>query len=132
MSSSELHRLRLLCPKVYERLVRTLVRSNREDGISLQRLAVERDGAGVLLLAHKIKGAALLAGANDVLTACLHLETRVAHSPGKTCLGLTQTCRDAMDALERRLIDDLSTDYGRSGTRLNKRRPKGPSIMIDV
>lgn len=132
ISDSELHRLKVLCPQAYERLVKTLVRSNREDAISLQRLALDQDAAGVLLLVHKIKGAALLAGATDVLNACLHIETTVTHNPQKTCLGLLQACRDAMDALERQLIEDLNANYDRSDTFFGKHISKGPSIMSDI
>lgn len=105
-SGSELDKIRLLSPESYGPLVNELVRTHRQEGQELERLARLDDRAGLVRVAHKIRGGAQLAGDDALAEACRVIEQIVCEvdSPEYSShVGHVLAC---IQALEARLLLD--------------------------
>ena len=87
-----------------KRLLEELLRSNRDDLASLLKLPLTEDLEPFYNLAHRIKGAARIVGAHDLIKQCEALEQA---SPS-TLLACRNAVQRAMESLEKAMVNELA------------------------
>ena len=87
-----------------KRLLEELLRSNRDDLQSLLELPLTEDPEPFNNLAHRIKGAARIVGAHDLIKQCEALEQA---SPA-TLPACRTAMQRAMESLEQAMVNELS------------------------
>ncbi|MDH4556001.1 transporter substrate-binding domain-containing protein [Pseudomonas sp. BN417] len=91
-------------------LVNELLETNRRDLVPLAELVERGDAPGLAELAHRLKGAARVVRAEQLIDACVRLE-QVCKSSQLEALGTAaEALRQAMLALERGLLAQLAGD----------------------
>ena len=87
-----------------KRLLEELLRSNRDDLESLLKLPLTEDPEPFNNLAHRIKGAARIVGAQDLIEQCEALE-QASPSTLQACRAAVQR---AMESLEEAMVNELA------------------------
>lgn len=103
-TGGELEKLRVLCPDAYAPLVDELINTNHQDAERLQQLLADGELKKLGGLAHKIKGGAQLADAQDLIGACVQLESFVHKGDTDECGQQIETIILIMQSLEQRLL----------------------------
>jgi len=106
-TGGELEKLRVLCPDAYSPLVKELINTNNQDAARLEQLIVDKELKKISSLAHKIKGGAQLADAQDLIEACVELESLVHRDDANGCDAQIKTLIQIMQSLEQRLLATL-------------------------
>ncbi|GLH41379.1 hybrid sensor histidine kinase/response regulator [Pseudomonas atacamensis] len=102
-TGGELEKLRILCPDAYGPLVDELINTNRQDAARLEQLMLNKELNKIGSLAHKIKGGAQLADAQDLVEACVQLELLVNMADADACYEQIKSLIHCMQKLEQRL-----------------------------
>lgn len=103
-TGGELEKLRILCPDAYGPLVDELISTNRLDAARLQQLMVNKELEKIAGLAHKIKGGAQLVDEQDLIEACVNLESLAFMSDADACDKQIKALITIMQSLEQRLL----------------------------
>ena len=85
-------------------MLEELLRSNRDDLESLLKLPLTEDPEPFNNLAHRIKGAARIVGAQDLIEQCEALE-QASPSTLQACRAAVQR---AMESLEEAMVNELA------------------------
>jgi two-component system sensor histidine kinase EvgS len=93
-------------PEMIQRLLRQLISSNQEDRQALAELAARDDRSGLREMAHKIRGAARIIRASDVIEACEALENACNEQAPQSVI---HACQQAIDAAMSDLEQALRT-----------------------
>ena len=94
----------MLCPDAYGPLVDELINTNRQDATRLEQLMADKELKKIGSLAHKIKGGAQLADAQNLIEACVQLESLVHMGDADACDTQIKTLIHIMQTLEQRLL----------------------------
>lgn len=108
-SGSELDKIRLLSPESYGPLVNELVRTHRQEGQELERLASLGDRVGLVRVAHKIRGGAQLACDDALADACRVIEQIACESNSSEYGSHVKRVLACLQSLEVRLLQDHGT-----------------------
>lgn len=106
-TGGELEKLRVLCPDAYGPLVKEMINTNNQDADRLLQLMANKELKKISGVAHKIKGGAQLADAQDLIEACVHLESRAYEDDADGCDAQIKTLIQIMQSLEQRLLATL-------------------------
>lgn len=106
-NGGELEKLRILCPDAYGPLVEELINTNRQDAVRLSQLMLNKELKKISGLAHKIKGGAQLADAQNLIEACVQLESLVHLNDADACEEQIKTVTHIMLTLERQLLTTI-------------------------
>jgi len=93
-------------PEMIQRLLSQLISSNQEDRQALAELAARDDRSGLREMAHKIRGAARIIRASDVIEACEALENACNEQAPQSVI---HACQQAIDAAMSDLEQALRT-----------------------
>lgn len=103
----ELQKLRILAPEAYAGLVDELINTNREDGKRLEELLLNNEFEKMCSLAHKIKGGAQIADAQELIEACTKLEAGAFQRNETACDLQVRMLLTALQSLEQHLLKDI-------------------------
>ncbi|MBT2375390.1 transporter substrate-binding domain-containing protein [Pseudomonas fluorescens] len=102
----ELQKLKILVPDAYLDLVNELISTNRTDGTTLEELMRKNDFEKIVKLAHKIKGGAQIADAQELIDTCIELEAGAFRRDAAFCHKQIKALLTALQSLERKLLND--------------------------
>ncbi|KAF1007802.1 MAG: Virulence sensor protein BvgS [Pseudomonas fluorescens] len=106
-TSRELQKLKILSPDAYKPLVEQFISANREDRAGFKALMDMGDLKKIGTLTHKVKGGAVMAGAQGLVDACTQLETLLEQdTPGDYRAQVEQVVH-VMQTLEQDLLAEI-------------------------
>jgi len=106
-TGGELGKLKVLAPEAYGALVDEFIKTNREDSALLEKLLLDNNLEKMPSLAHKIKGGAQMAGAQEIIEACGQLEILAIQGDATACAEKVKTLLSRLLSLEHQLLDRL-------------------------
>ncbi|WP_438866558.1 transporter substrate-binding domain-containing protein [Pseudomonas sp. L1(2025)] len=102
-SGGELEKIRQLSPQSYDGLVEEIIKTHREDALTMARLVEHQDVEGLGKLAHKIRGGAHLVADNELTAACNALEAAALRGELRECDAPVAALLTRLELLEQRL-----------------------------
>ncbi|MBV8680184.1 MAG: transporter substrate-binding domain-containing protein [Aquitalea sp.] len=107
-----LEELSFMEPEQLQQLLEHLLQGLQDDMAALQSLAALGNGEGVGRVAHQIKGAARIINARRVIDGCQAVEEYCRqHAKITAQQDVLQTLHDAVEALQRMLLEELGRDH---------------------